>query len=113
MRLHDLDDVQIDDDAVGRNVKFILVSIKDDSGSKIILRASTAEFHNEIYAELLDSIDENMKTEVNGGGKLHISIDEKTIRIWGSSNVFGPPDYRTAERLLRGKYPEFRIEIEQ
>lgn len=111
MRLYELDDVVISGDAINRDVKFILVRVTFDRESKVILRASTAEFHNGIYMELLNNLDKEVKAGVEGGGKLHVFPDEKRIRLWGESTAFGPPDYKVAEKLLHRKYQSFSIEI--
>ncbi|MDE1870985.1 MAG: hypothetical protein KGI06_01970 [Candidatus Micrarchaeota archaeon] len=108
--LEDIDDVQISEDAFGRAVKFILVKLKEGQKSMMIFRASAAEFHNDIYMELLDGLDKGIEAEVTGGGWLHIVMEGKFIRIWGASTTFGPPDFETARQLLHERYPDFRIE---
>lgn len=111
MQLQDIEDVQISEDAFNNAVKFILARVEVGKESKIVFRASTARFHDDIYTEFVETLDKTIEARVLGGGLVHIVPESKFIRLWGASTAFGPPDFETAEQLLRGKYPEFRIEI--
>jgi hypothetical protein len=106
-----IDDAKIDDNAVGKTVKFILAKVSDRRSSKVILRAEEVGFHNEIYLKLQEELGENFKIDVIGGGNLYLNNNDKTIRLSGASTAFGPPDYKLAQELLQKDYSTFKVVV--
>lgn len=109
--LKEIEEVQIDSSAEEKDVKFILVKISRDDESRIILKSTTAPFHSDMYKELAHSLGRGLSSDIIGGGYLHVDKPNRTVKVWGSSNVFGPPDYRLAKTLLGKRYLGFEIYV--
>ena len=107
--LDSIEDVQISNDAIGIQVKFILIKVSYGKVSKDILASSSAKFHADIFEEIAHRVPKQIKLEPSGGGRMHIDTNNKTIRIWGVSTAYGAPDYRTAEMLLKQRYQDFDV----
>lgn len=107
--IDEIDDLQISDDATGREVKFILVKVSEKSSSKIIFVSNSMEFHKEMFEDLAVRTSGRLKLEPVGGGRMYVDTREKSIRIWGASTSYGAADYNTAERLLNKRFPDFKI----
>lgn len=114
MKLSDVKNVEIAADAVGKISKFILITVFRSKESKIILRSSDRNYHDEIKNEVLYSnIGKNFDIEVNGGGKIFVDKNSKKIYIWGISTAFGLPDFEKAKKLLEETYKDYEILIRE
>ncbi len=112
MRLDEIDDVQISDDAEGTRVKFILAGIVDHHGSKTIFAAAAAEYHKDILDGLIH-MHSGVDIIPKGGGRMLIDEKSRKIFLWGRSNAFGQFNRNAAERLLKRRYPSFRILLQE
>ncbi len=112
MRLDEIDDVQISDDAKGARVKFILAYIADRHGSKTIFAASSAEYHKDILDGLVLRYI-GMDIVPKGGGRMLLDEKGRRIFLWGRSNAFGQFDRDTAGSILRLRYPDFRVLMQE
>ena len=112
MRLDEIDDVQISEDAKGTTVKFILANIVGHHGSKIVFAASSAEYHKDILDGLILGYT-GMDIIPRGGGRMLLDEKGRRIFLWGSSNAFGQFDNTTAESILKRRYPGFRILMQE
>jgi len=112
MSLAEIEEVQIDDTAMGNEVKFVIAMVSDGKVSRYVIISTGAEFHKDVFGQFSKLLDGELGAEPMGGGRLTIDEKKKTIRLWGSSTAYGPYDRKLAERLLRRKYPGFNITME-
>jgi hypothetical protein len=93
--------------------KFILISIKEESGNgKIILRGNSfCKFHDDILKHVIKTElkDKKLKAKCLGGGKIIINLDDKTITLRSKSTQYGMEDRNITVSMLKEKFPTFNI----
>jgi hypothetical protein len=100
--------VRIDNRTIGKPEKFILAKI--EGTDTVVLRANGhAQFHKDIYQELLSDTDFKLKINVTGGGRIYYSEYDTTIWVWGESTQYGVPDWDQTVALLQKRYPDFKV----
>ena len=108
MDINNVPDVAIDS---CDGYKFIVAELTDGNGGKrLVVRANqTRTFHRDILALLRLEV-RPLNAYCNGGGRIEIKSQEKTIRIWGGSEEFGEEDDRKETvRMLQAAFPEFQV----
>jgi len=94
--------------------KYIVVLLSDDNEEKIIVRADKRhEWHRDILFELQREVRQfGLRAQCLGGGYIRVSSEQKAIRIWDYSSDFGrEPNRELTAAMLRGAFPDFKIEV--
>ena len=86
--------------------RFIIARIKVDGKEKRILWAGVVGSHIELVLEL-EELDIEVSPE--GGGKVEVDRDAKTIYVSHYSRAYGAFDFETAHSLLAAEYRGFAI----
>ena len=78
-----------------RQRKFIIV--KDWSGKNIEIRIGYPFYHR----DLLNKSDEKNNIDCYGGGRWDVDFENKTIKLYGTSDDFGKPNKKDIEIALK------------
>lgn len=111
MTLTDVPEVVVDPSG---GYKFIVAKLIDDNGGeKLVVRAKEehCDYHDDLLSWLRREVSSSgLKAFCIGGGRIKVSSDEKTIRIWNKSGAFGKePDRERTVRMLQAAFPEFNV----
>ncbi|KAG6541224.1 hypothetical protein Mapa_017385 [Marchantia paleacea] len=89
--------------------KYVLINIEDDQGhQKLLVRGRKAlPYHSDIFEEtrkLLKKLGLNLQVSQLGGGRIDHNPDQRTLRVYSSSQAFGQADHTVTSALLRQAY---------
>ena len=108
-KLDEFDPVEIDDGVQ----KYVLIQATDPESevSRYFVRGDVAaEYHKDAARATVDRMmDAGLKVNVTGGGRIRLSLAEKSVRIYGFSYGFGLADHSISQQVCEGKYPGFDI----
>lgn len=110
-RLDAIPAVDIDDDGVFKYVLIKVYGKESDDLHKIIVRGfSRAEWHNDIYEEVSESLNAlGLDTECLGGGRINHQSAQKKILVYGYSQGFGKADHEVSKKILEKVYSNYEI----
>ncbi|XP_076276925.1 14 kDa phosphohistidine phosphatase [Lasioglossum baleicum] len=94
--------------------KYILINVKDETtkASKPIVRGYVrSSWHSDIFDETCEQLKSHssLKAKCVGGGRIEHDPDERTIKVYGYSQGFGPADHAVSVEILKKKYPDYKI----
>lgn len=93
--------------------KFIVANVTDgNGGTKMVVRANQdCKYHRDILAILRREVRPfGLDARCIGGGRIEITPEAKTIRIWDDSGDFGKePNRQQTVRMLQAAFPEFQV----
>uniref|UniRef100_A0A8C5QR96 14 kDa phosphohistidine phosphatase n=1 Tax=Leptobrachium leishanense TaxID=445787 RepID=A0A8C5QR96_9ANUR len=101
--LEAVSEVTIDSDGVFKYI-LVRVSVRGSEQCRDIVRGTKcAEFHNHIFEKINPELEAaGFECSVLGGGKLEHNSNDKKIRVFGESTVYGKADHSiTAEKLKK------------
>ena len=84
---------------MGRQRKFIIV--KDWSGKNVKIRIGYPLYHR----DLLNKSDEKDHINCYGGGYWSVDFENKTIKLYGSSDDFGKPKKDDIQKAIKNLDP--------
>lgn len=108
-KLDGIPDVDID----SGTFKYIQIKVESECGeAKIIIRGTKeAEYHADIYELVSPGIEAlGFDTRPLGGGRIIHKPDSNTLKVYGYSMGYGRADHSITEKILRKKYPDYKIE---
>lgn len=97
--------------------KYVLLRIYDErtNRSKLIVRGdSRAPYHNDIYQfakRSLHKIDDSLKIDTVGGGRMEHDVQTRTLKIYGHSMAFGQAPHDITADILRRAMPLYEISV--
>lgn len=99
--------------------KFLLINlthaeIQRKRGCKAIVRGFKAyKSHGELFNAIKKELNEyNLLPESAGGGIIFRNPEKKQIHIYGTSMKYGRADFRKVARLLKYRFPFYKITFE-
>ncbi|CAL4063705.1 unnamed protein product [Meganyctiphanes norvegica] len=95
--------------------KYILIKVEEGDDSKFIVRGySWAEWHNNIYDKVAPELEgQGLKCSCVGGGKIKHSSEDKTILVFGESTGFGKADHSVSVNVIKSKYNDYDVKIDE
>lgn len=110
MTLDDIPEFVFSSDEDG---KFIVVKLKSEESTKLIVRTGDRHmYHREILSKLPKEWEDNgILLCCIGGGKISININQKSILLWDYSYKYSKePDRQETIRLIQSVYPDFKVQ---
>lgn len=91
----------------GESQKYVLVTVNDNGESKMLVWGNPeAEWHKDIVKEISEAGFEVVRVE--GGGKIKLNPETRTIHLWDTSSRFGTAPFEVVRMVLETVYPEHR-----
>ncbi|MBI2062082.1 MAG: hypothetical protein HYT64_00060 [Candidatus Yanofskybacteria bacterium] len=110
MTINEVREVVIDSVEV---YKFIVAQLTDGNGGKrLVVRANeSCRYHQDAFDLLRQEVrPHGLDVHCIGGGKIEISLAEKTVCVWDSSWDFGEePNRKETIRMLQAAFPDYQV----